>query len=617
MHISLPGRRRRTIIFAVLIGAFVVSDGFADQGDIDTTFGDLGRVLLDPYAGTNRTVTVNDLVGQPDGRLLVAATSESGTSSQAFLARLSGDGALDTTFGIGGLAQSWLPADRASDLIDATDHALVVTGSTAADLAVWRFSANGTPDTGFGEDGLAWRDVGGEDHAVAVVEQPDGKFVVAGTSQFGDNEDADIVLVRFTADGFPDDSFGNGGIARIPSIEHGTWEIAAGLITDAAGNLIVVGNRFGGSEIYGTTVIARLTPDGIPDPAFGDDGQRELSFDTEEYIYTVTYAVSLDTQDRIVIGGGIGHLWWHFLYSADAYVARLLPDASLDTSFGSSGVVRMTPGTWADIRTLFIESDGSIVAGGVEYFDEPRSLQPYDTQATGPYMRVSRILADGTLDSAFGTAGTTVVDFGHGDESPDSVAAGLIGLDDGRLVLAGHQDTTMALTRLSRANTSFAGYIGFTSSDRDVEESEGLVIISVRRSGGFSGAISVNYETLDGSAAGGHDFETQSGRLDWDDGDDSIRSIAVMLVDDEDQEVSEQFHLRLTDPAGGTLIAAGETSIVIANNDGGQAMPSPTPPPPNTTPKSSSGGGGAGWLSLLVLAALVFRSPKSTRVQRS
>ena len=127
----------------------------------------------------------------------------------------------------------------------------------------------------------------------------------------------------------------------------------------------------------------------------------------------------------------------------------------------------------------------------------------------------------------------------------------------------------------------------------------------------------MNYETVDGSATSGHDFETQSGRLDWKDGDDSIRTIAVLLVDDEDQEVSEQFHLRLTDPAGGALLAAGETSIVIANNDGGQSMPSPTPPPPNTTPKSSSGGGGAGWLSLLVLGALVFSFPKLTRVQRS
>ena len=619
MHVYLFGRRRRIGIVAVLTGAFIISNSFAGQGDIDTTFGDQGRVLLDPYLDSDTAVTVNDLIRQPGGRLLVTGTREGRTSHDAhqmFLARLTGNGALDATFGIGGLAESWFPGDRASAVIETMDSSLVVAGSTMANLAVWRFVVNGMADTCFGEDGLASRDLGGDDHAVAVLEQPDGKFVVAGTSEFPDNEDADIVLARFTANGLPDDTFGDGGIARIPSLEDSTWDIAAGLIADATGNLIVVGNRFGGSEIYATTVIARLTPDGILDPAFGDEGQRELSFDAEEYIYTLTYTVTLDAQGRIVIGGGIGHLWWIYLFSSDAFVARLLPDASLDTSFGGSGVVRMTPAIWADVRTLLIEPDGSIVAGGLEYLDEPRSLEPYRTRAAGPYMRVSRIFADGTLDFDFGVAGTAVIDFGHGDESPESAAASLVGLDDGRLVLAGQQNRTMALARLSRANTNFAGYIGFMRSERAVEESAGMALISVRRSGGFSGAVSVNYETVGGSADGSHDFEPQSGRLDWDDGENALRTIAVSLTNDHGPENDEKFRVRLANATGGALIAASETSVVIVNDDAPSMSPSPPQTPLDPTPKSSSGSGGTGWLSLLIVTALVLCRLKSTRAQR-
>ena len=593
---------RRLTQFAVLaLAPIACTSSIAAPGDLDTTFGEFGRVLLDPYPDNTPVVTVHDMIRRPDGRIVLASTGETETSTQVILTQLEINGELDPTFGNGGLAESWFLGDRGSGVIELSNGSLVVAGSTGANLATWRFNSSGVADASFGTGGIAWRDLGGEDHAVAVVEQSTGHYVVAGTSQYVDsdgNEDADIVLARFSADGLPDDSFGIAGTARLPSPEDGTWEIASGLVLDPDGNLIVVGNRYGGSQHYGTTVVARLTPDGILDSSFGSDGQVEHFFGTGDEVGSVTYAIALDTQGSIVIGGGIGLMWWTYLVSSDPFVARFLPDGTLDNDFGATGIVRTTTHARAYVQTLLIEPDDSVVAGLVANLDETAAVDPYETAPSGPYMLLSRIFTDGTLDSAFGVAGTATIDFGHGSEAPNSIAAALVRNDEGSVVIAGNQADSMALARVSRSAPGFPGYIGISTGERQIDESAGSTIITVRRTGGSSGEISVHYETHNGTATEGQDYVGQSGRLSWADGDVSEKMISVSITDDNLSEGGERFHIALSDTTGGALLAANETTVVINADNADNPLPVPGPK------ITQSGGGGLDLTSLLVLLLL-------------
>jgi hypothetical protein len=83
-----------------------------------------------------------------------------------------------------------------------------------------------------------------------------------------------------------------------------------------------------------------------------------------------------------------------------------------------------------------------------------------------------------------------------------------------------------AIRLLGDAGGDSAGVISITQSYVDASES-GDAVITVRRSGGKSGAVSVNYGTADDAAVGGQDYEAVSGQLHWADGESGERSIVV------------------------------------------------------------------------------------------
>ena len=95
---------------------------------------------------------------------------------------------------------------------------------------------------------------------------------------------------------------------------------------------------------------------------------------------------------------------------------RLLPDGSLDASFGAGGVRTVPIGAEAIANAVVIQSDGKIVSAGVA------SMGHNEFAAV-------RLNADGTTDSGFGTGGTVTL-------SPGA-AWGMVLQPDGKLVLAG------------------------------------------------------------------------------------------------------------------------------------------------------------------------------------
>ena len=121
-------------------------------------------------------------------------------------------------------------------------------------------------------------------------------------------------------------------------------------------------------------------------------------------------------------------------------------------------------------------------------------------------------------------------------------------------------------------NDAIPGIFDFAAPSYSVNEDAGTVTVTVSRTGGFDGATSVDYATLDGSAFAGTDYEATSGRLDFANTETS-KTVVINLIDDATFEGPEAFTLGLTNATGGaTLGDTFNTTISIAANDAVQGV---------------------------------------------
>ena len=111
--------------------------------------------------------------------------------------------------------------------------------------------------------------------------------------------------------------------------------------------------------------------------------------------------------------------------------------------------------------------------------------------------------------------------------------------------------------------------IQFSASAYRVEEEQGQAVITVRRVGSGSGAVSVNYTTgTGGTATAGDDYVPTSGTLNWADGDRSPKTFTVRLGQDAPGEPDETVILTLSSPGGGATLGMPSTAtLTIVDSD--------------------------------------------------
>jgi choice-of-anchor B domain-containing protein len=131
------------------------------------------------------------------------------------------------------------------------------------------------------------------------------------------------------------------------------------------------------------------------------------------------------------------------------------------------------------------------------------------------------------------------------------------------------------------------GQIGFFGGGITAGESVGNLNVTVRRSAGVLGAVSVDYTTVEGTATAGSDFTATSGTLTWAAGDQIDKNIVIPITDDAAQEGGEQFLVQLSNLTGAaTLDGSPQLTVTVSANDG--------PPPAG----GGGGGGGGGGVDL-------------------
>jgi uncharacterized delta-60 repeat protein len=211
---------------------------YDSNGNLDSSFGVGGTVMTS--FGASVSLEAFSLVSQPDGKLVVAGSAFSGGKYDFALARYNSDGSLDTTFGAGGeVTTDFASASNAArSMTLQADGKIILAGMTDGNtnFALARYNADGSLDTSFGTGGRVTTDLGGtfSETAKSVQIQSDGKIVVAGLSH-GTFLDA-AALVRYNSDGSLDSSFGSGGKVLSPLLDE-----ADSLVIQPDGKFLLVG----------------------------------------------------------------------------------------------------------------------------------------------------------------------------------------------------------------------------------------------------------------------------------------------------------------------------------------------------------------------------------------
>ncbi len=355
----------------------------------------VARLLADgtpdpSFSGDGRVTTVvgatsgaEAVVVQPDGKVVVGGTVQpvaGDLDTDYLLIRYTADGALDPTFGRGGIVTSSFRGPAyLTDLVLQSDGRLVAGGSAlvdratiAGDLVLVRYLPNGAPDTAFGVDGRSELDVrGGPDQLGALALQPDGAILAAGASDVpAGASESQVTVARFRPDGSVDRAFGQDGVART---ETGPFESLQGIALQSDGSIVVAGSNDDPGRTVRRMLLVRYDPTGDLDPTFGSGG----IVITQAAPQSEAADVAVDLQDRlVVVGRGVddanesGKSW---------LVVRHLPDGARDPSFGEGGVVRSAIGKSANAVAV---RGGDILVAGCDCPFPPSSRGGFESRSS-------------------------------------------------------------------------------------------------------------------------------------------------------------------------------------------------------------------------------------------
>jgi uncharacterized delta-60 repeat protein len=444
-------------------GKVLVGGSFATQIGTDFPFG-VARLNADGSLdttfnpGTGASGSVSSLALQTDGTVVIGGsfTSVNGTS-RSRIARLNGDGRLDTSFDPGSGANDFVR----SVTLQFDGKVLIggvftlVNGTSRRGIA--RLYMNGTLDGTF-DPGTGVTGTGSGFGASSIVNslvlQSDGKVLLGGFfATVGGSNRNDIA--RLNPNGTLDASFQPGSGVDGPGI---VASVGVGSMALQPDGRVLLGGDFRLVNGLVRSRIARLTMNGVPDLAFnvgtGVDGSvygalqsggkpliaglfstvnelarsgmARLNADgTGDSTFTPgsgatpgpsVYSLTLQADGKVLIAGTFTQVNG----TNRNRVARLNPGGSLDGSFEPGTGVAGTDFTI--IKSVAVQSDGAVLVGG--------SFATFNGMARNS---LAKLHADGTLDSSFIPA-TTDVD----------VVNCIIMQPDGRILVGGYSNRTDA-----------------------------------------------------------------------------------------------------------------------------------------------------------------------------
>lgn len=288
---------------------------YNSNGTLDSTFGVNGAVITSMGSappGVFVSSAAVDVTTLTSGKLLVGGYTITVDLARMALLRYNSNGTLDQTYGSAGLAIIDFPvggysggAYAAALALQADGKALLAgsySDNSFSEFALARLNANGTADTSFGTDGRVTTSLGaGDATGAAVLVQPDGKILVGGYFEVGDNNH-DFALARYQTNGTPDPSFGLGGVVTNDLLNQSD-DVIKGLALQADGR-IIAGGQTGQYPTFDFG-LARYTARGRLDKTFGRNGVVSTNFGSflGNDSFDAAYGVVLAPDGKIVAAG--------------------------------------------------------------------------------------------------------------------------------------------------------------------------------------------------------------------------------------------------------------------------------------------------------------------------
>jgi uncharacterized repeat protein (TIGR01451 family)/uncharacterized delta-60 repeat protein len=481
-------------------------------GSVDTTY--------NAAAGANEIVY--SLALQPDGRLLIGGefTGFSGLP-RTRLARLEKSGALDPTFLPG------LGANATVRVLALQDDGRVLVGGLFTNLGgvvrnrIGRLNPDGSLDGAYDPG------AGADNPVYAIALHRDsahlGKAVIGGAFSLVDGVNRAFVA-RLNLNGTVDTGFDPGTGA------NGTI-YAVAIQNDGK---VLIGGDFTTFDGVSSPGLARLNADGSLDAAF----TTALGTGANASVRSIV----VQSDGRILLGG----LFTDVNGTALNNLARLLATGAVDPSF--------VPGAGGDrpVFTIALQPDGKILVGG-----------DFENFSGVTRRRITRLLPDGTVDPT--------INFGVGANA--FISAIVVQVDDGKIIAAGgftefNDQPRNRLVRLHGGVLAGPGRVEFRRPAFTANEGGTNVMLSVRRIGGTTGAVSVNLATADATATAGLDYTNVNLTLNFPNGE-VLRDVLVPVVQDTLPEGNETFTAALSGVTGGaTLGPQPTTTATIVDDDG-------------------------------------------------
>lgn len=256
------------------------------DGSEDTSFSGDGMLVM-PFIDGADFSSINSLRFGPQGDLVAAGTArrDMTTGFDMAVARYRANGRRDTSFGTNGQVTTSFERPNGSDVASEVeiqrDGKIVLAGDTRTaagpngfDLAVLRYNADGSPDTGFSEDGrtsVRFADSDLNDGGTGIAVQGNGKIVVSGVAGTAGAGGQDFALVRFNVDGTLDR--GLSGDGRQTTDFQGLPDFGNDVTLQSDGRIVVAGTAILSSGSGGDFALARYNRNGSLDTTFGTAGK--------------------------------------------------------------------------------------------------------------------------------------------------------------------------------------------------------------------------------------------------------------------------------------------------------------------------------------------------------
>lgn len=369
------------------------------NGEIDTSFGKGGTVQVPRLQGA---VFVLSSVGvDPTGRVVLAGVSRplppnstpDPVLSSAALMRFTASGALDPSFGNGGIliTNFGLKAPKAGgglypgasvgvgDIAIDSDNRIVVSGGAVTELSTCKTTVNSEgfvarlTETGAIDPTFGFHLVEGLASVGQIAARSSGYLALASGGPICKGQAGpDTVMIGVNPIGNLDSAFASFGFRTLP------FEEAPALTIAPSGKILLLG-RPQSRRVYkkgkdgkkvskriSYQVIQRLLPSGAADPGFSRVGK--ITYRDPDFAAIASLAV--DGKERIYLAGKVGKkvnssrkkavLRTSFL------LTRLNPGGATDRSFGNHGSVSTSFGTTSNSfgTQVMLDAKGRVLVGG-------------------------------------------------------------------------------------------------------------------------------------------------------------------------------------------------------------------------------------------------------------